>query len=45
MLATILQKLAQAQGLTPIRLARDASKKELTSVLNLRAGEILRGLK
>ncbi len=43
-LAAILKDLAAQQGAAPIRLDADTSKKDLTSILNLRAGE-LRGMK
>lgn len=44
-LAAILQLLAEKNGVAPIKLTTDASKKELTSILNYRAGEILGLLK
>ena len=39
-LASILKDLAAQQGAAPIRLDADTSKKDLTSILNMRAGEI-----
>jgi hypothetical protein len=39
-LAAILRVLAQKTGAAPIVLEADASKKEITSILNFRAGEI-----
>jgi hypothetical protein len=39
-LAAILKDLAAQQGAAPIRLDEDTGKKDLTSILNLRAGEI-----
>ena len=39
-LASILKDLATQQGAAPIRLDADTSKKDLTSILNMRAGEI-----
>jgi glucose/arabinose dehydrogenase len=43
-IATILKDLAEQQGAAPIRFDVNTSKKDLTSILNLRAGE-LRGNK
>lgn len=39
-LAAILKDLAEQQGAAPIRLDANTSKKDLTSILNLRAGEL-----
>ena len=39
-LASILKDLAAQQGAAPIRLDADTGKKDLTSILNMRAGEI-----
>lgn len=39
-LAAILQELAAQQGAAPIRLDANTSKKDLTGILNQRAGEI-----
>ena len=39
-LAAILKDLAAQHGAAPIRLEADTSKKDLTSILNMRAGEI-----
>jgi hypothetical protein len=43
-IASILKNLAEQQGAAPIRFDANTSKKDLTSILNLRAGE-LRGNK
>jgi hypothetical protein len=43
-IASILKDLAEQQGAAPIRFDVNTSKKDLTSILNLRAGE-LRGNK
>jgi hypothetical protein len=43
-IASILKDLAEQQGAAPIRFDANTSKKDLTSILNLRAGE-LRGMK
>jgi hypothetical protein len=43
-LTEILKDLAEQQGAAPIRFDANTSKKDLTSILNLRAGE-LRGNK
>jgi hypothetical protein len=43
-LTEILKELAEQQGAAPIRFDANTSKKDLTSILNLRAGE-LRGNK
>jgi hypothetical protein len=43
-IASILKDLAEQQGAAPIRLDANTSKKDITSILNLRAGE-LRGIK
>ena len=44
-LASILQILADRHGATPIKLEPDASKKDITSILTYRAGDILELLK
>ena len=43
-IASILKDLAEQQGAAPIRFDANTSKKDITSILNLRAGE-LRGMK
>jgi hypothetical protein len=43
-LTEILKDLAEQQGAAPIRFDANTSKKDITSILNLRAGE-LRGMK
>jgi len=40
-LASILQILADQHGASPIKLETDASKKDITSILNYRAGDVL----
>lgn len=40
-LASILQILAAQHGASPIKLQPDASKKDITSILNYRAGDVL----
>jgi len=44
-LVVILQILADRHGATPIKLEPDASKKDITSILTYRAGDILELLK
>lgn len=44
-LASILQILADRHGASPIKLEPDASKKDITSILTYRAGDILELLK
>jgi hypothetical protein len=41
-LAAILSNLAATSGATPIKLEPDTSKKQIASILNERAGEILK---
>jgi hypothetical protein len=44
-LAELLQKIATQQNLTPIKIEKNATKKELTSILNFRTSEIARAFK
>ena len=44
-LAELLQKIATQENLSPIKLDKNATKKELTSILNFRTSEIARAFK
>lgn len=44
-LAMILSELAEVSGAAPIKIAPDANKKRIVSLLHDRSGEILQGLK